>query len=62
MTVAAKRFRIGVEGATTDGREISREWLAHIADAYNPSLYTATITLEHLKSYAPEAPLTATAP
>ncbi|MBV6997580.1 GPO family capsid scaffolding protein, partial [Escherichia coli] len=26
MTVKAKRFRIGVEGATTDGREIQREW------------------------------------
>lgn len=25
MTVKAKRFRIGVEGATTDGREIQRE-------------------------------------
>ncbi|EDQ5999961.1 hypothetical protein OFN55_30685, partial [Escherichia coli] len=24
MTVKAKRFRIGVEGATTDGREIQR--------------------------------------
>lgn len=27
MTVKAKRFRIGVEGATTDGREIQRECL-----------------------------------
>ncbi|WP_410517288.1 GPO family capsid scaffolding protein [Pantoea allii] len=55
MTVAAKRFRIGVEGATTDGREISREWLVQMADAYNPSVYTATINLEHLKSYAPDS-------
>jgi len=55
MTVTAKRFRIGVEGATTDGREISREWLTQMADAYNPQVYTATINLEHLKSYAPDS-------
>lgn len=55
MTVTAKRFRIGVEGATTDGREISREWLVQMAAAYNPQVYTATINLEHLKSYAPDS-------
>ena len=27
MAVKAKRFRIGVEGATTDGREIQRDRL-----------------------------------
>ncbi|MDZ8868587.1 hypothetical protein SND54_00480, partial [Escherichia coli] len=26
----AKRFRIGVEGATTDGREIQREWFTDL--------------------------------
>ena len=35
MTVKAKRFRIGVEGATTDGREIQREWLVQMAASYN---------------------------
>lgn len=55
MTVKAKRFRIGVEGATTDGREISREWLVQMAAAYNPQIYTALINLEHLKSYAPDS-------
>ena len=55
MTVKAKRFRIGVEGATTDGREISREWLEQMAAAYNPAVYTATINLEHIKSYAPDS-------
>ncbi|WP_312060066.1 GPO family capsid scaffolding protein [Pantoea septica] len=55
MTVTAKRFRIGVEGATTDGREISREWLVQMAAAYNPQVYTALINLEHLKSYAPDS-------
>lgn len=55
MAVKAKRFRIGVEGATTDGREISREWLVQMAAAYNPAVYTATINLEHIKSYSPDS-------
>ncbi|WP_034918801.1 GPO family capsid scaffolding protein [Erwinia sp. 9145] len=52
MAVKAKRFRIGVEGATTDGREIQREWLVEMAAAYSPTVYTALINLEHLKSYS----------
>lgn len=54
MTVKAKRFRIGVEGATTDGREIQREWLEQMAASYNPAVYTALINLEHIKSYLPD--------
>lgn len=55
MTVKAKRFRIGVEGATTDGREIQREWLEQMAASYNPTFYTALINLEHIKSYSPDS-------
>lgn len=55
MTVKAKRFRIGVEGATTDGREIQRDWLIQMAASYNPSVYTAQINLEHIKSYMPDS-------
>ena len=55
MTVKAKRFRIGVEGATTDGREIQRDWLIQMAASYNPSVYTALINLEHIKSYIPDS-------
>lgn len=54
MTVTAKRFRIGVEGATTDGREISREWLVQMAASYDPAVYTASINLEHIKAYSPD--------
>ena len=61
MTVKAKRFRIGVEGATTDGREIQREWLEQMAASYNPAVYTALINLEHIKSYLPE-PIRASLP
>lgn len=55
MTVKTKRFRIGVEGATTDGREIQREWLEQMAVSYNPAVYTALINLEHIKSYHPDS-------
>ena len=55
MTAKAKRFRIGVEGATTDGREIQRDWLVQMAASYNPTVYTAQINLEHLKSYLPDS-------
>ncbi|EFF4918895.1 capsid protein [Escherichia coli] len=55
MTVKAKRFRIGVEGATTDGCEIQREWLEQMAASYNPAVYTALINLEHIKSYLPDS-------
>ncbi|WP_347290283.1 GPO family capsid scaffolding protein [Kluyvera georgiana] len=54
MTVKAKRFRIGVEGATTDGREIQRDWLIQMAASYNPAVYTAQINLEHIKGYSPD--------
>lgn len=53
MSVKAKRFRIGVEGATSDGREISRDWLVQMAASYNPEFYTAQINLEHIKAYDP---------
>ncbi|EEQ8762660.1 GPO family capsid scaffolding protein [Escherichia coli] len=55
MTVKAKRFRIGVEGTTTDGREVKREWLIQMAASYNPEVYTALINLEHIKSYLPDS-------
>lgn len=54
MTVKAKRFRIGVEGATTDGREIQRDWLVEMAASYNPTVYTALINLEHIKGFSPD--------
>ncbi|EHN8761074.1 GPO family capsid scaffolding protein [Enterobacter asburiae] len=55
MTVKVKHFRVGVEGATTDGRQIQREWLEQMAASYNPDVYTALINLEHIKSYLPDS-------
>lgn len=56
MAVKAKRFRIGVEGATTDGRTIERVWLVQMAESYDPNVYTALINLEHIKGYTPDSP------
>lgn len=56
MAKKAKRFRIGVEGATTDGREIGRIHLTQMAASYDPTMYTAMINMEHIKGYTPESP------
>lgn len=45
--------RLAVEGATTDGRVIEREWLTGAAKAFNPDVYGARINCEHVKGYAP---------
>lgn len=55
MTVKAKRFRICVEGATTDGREITREWIEQMAASYDPKVYGARINMEHIKGYFPDS-------
>lgn len=56
MATKAKRFRIGVEGATTDGRTISRDWLVQMAAQYDPAVYGARINMEHVKGYTPDSP------
>ncbi|HGY3717785.1 TPA: GPO family capsid scaffolding protein [Citrobacter gillenii] len=55
MAKKAKRFRIGVEGATTDGRKIERVHLTQMAENYDPAVYTALINMEHIKGYTPES-------
>jgi hypothetical protein len=55
----SKFFRIAVEGATTDGREIQRDWLEQMAASYNPATYTARINCEHLRGFSPETPFNA---
>lgn len=52
----AKRFRIATEGATTDGRVISREWISQMAKNYEPAMYGARINMEHIKGYTPDSP------
>ncbi|WP_392565151.1 GPO family capsid scaffolding protein [Utexia brackfieldae] len=50
----AKWFRVAVEGATTDGRKIQRDWILQMAENYSPEVYGARINIEHIKGYGPE--------
>lgn len=52
----SKFFRIGVEGATCDGRTIERQHIQEMAASYNPAVYGARINLEHIKGYTPDSP------
>jgi Phage capsid scaffolding protein (GPO) serine peptidase. len=52
-------FRVAVEGATTDGRTISRDWIEQMAAGYDPATYTARINCEHIKGFSPEPPFNA---
>lgn len=54
-----KFFRIATEGATTDGRVISRQWISQMAKNYDPKKYGARINLEHLRGVLPDGPFRA---
>lgn len=56
MPKKSKRFRVGVEGATTDGRIIERDWLTQMGASYDPTVYTALINMEHIKGYTADSP------
>ncbi|SMB82456.1 Phage capsid scaffolding protein (GPO) serine peptidase [Pasteurella testudinis DSM 23072] len=50
MSKKSKWFVVATEGATTDGRKISREWLTQMAANYDPkNTYGARINIEHIK-------------
>lgn len=55
MSQKSKFFRVATEGATTDGRTISREWLTQIAKNFNPAKFGARIWLEHLRGVYPDS-------
>lgn len=55
----SKLFRIAVEGATTDGRSISRDWITQMAKNYSPTLYGARVNLEHIRGVLPDGPFNA---
>ena len=52
----SKQFRIALEGATTDGRTIERQWIADMAANYDRNLYGARVNCEHIKSVLPDSP------
>ena len=59
MATKSKFFRVATEGATTDGRSISREQIQQMADSYNVKTYGARVWVEHLRSLLPDGPFKA---
>lgn len=55
----SKFFRVAVEGATTDGRKIERQWIEDAASSYNTNTYGARVWLEHLRSLTADGPFRA---
>lgn len=49
----SKWFRVAVEGATTDGRTIERDWITQMAATYDRTVYSARVNCEHIRGYAP---------
>lgn len=52
-------FRVAVEGATSDGRQIERAWIEQAAASYNPKTYGARIWMEHIRSSVADSPFKA---
>lgn len=53
MPTKSKLFRVATEGATTDGREITRADIEQMAKSYNPATYGARVWLEHYRGLVP---------
>lgn len=54
-----KWFRVATEGATTDGRAISRAWIEQMAKNFNPEKYGARVWLEHMRGMFADGPFKA---
>ncbi|GEN25384.1 phage capsid scaffolding protein [Halomonas cupida] len=52
-------FRVATEGATTDGREISRDQIEQMAANYNPKKYGARVWMEHMRGLFADGPFPA---
>ncbi|XEI33377.1 GPO family capsid scaffolding protein [Aeromonas veronii] len=48
-----------MSGQTTDGRNISADWLLQAAANYNPEKYGARVNLEHYRGIVPDGPFRA---
>lgn len=55
----SKFFSVATEGATADGRNISRDWIEQMAKNYDPKKYGARINLEHFRGILPDSPFKA---
>lgn len=54
-----KWFRVATEGATTDGRAISRAWIEQMASNFDPKKYGARVWLEHMRGMLADSPFKA---
>lgn len=52
-------FRVATEGATTDGRNISRDWITQMAGNYDPKKYGARVWMEHMRGLFADGPFPA---
>lgn len=59
MPQKSKFFRVALEGATTDGRAIQREWIQQMAKNFNTAKYGARVWLEHIRGTLPDSPFRA---
>ena len=59
LKTLSKFFRVALEGATTDGRNIERDQIIQMARNFNPAKYGARIWLEHIRGVLPEGPFQA---
>lgn len=51
----SKLFRVATEGATTDGRTISRAWIEQMARNFDPKKYGARVWIEHMRGLLPDS-------
>ncbi|SPJ35263.1 GPO family capsid scaffolding protein [Kushneria phyllosphaerae] len=51
--------RIATEGATTDGRTITADWLTQMAKNFDPQRYGCRVNLEHIRGLLPDSPFKA---
>lgn len=52
-------FRVATEGATTDGRNITREQINQMAKNFSPVKFGARVWLEHMRGLYPDSPFRA---
>lgn len=55
MAKKSKFFRVATAGATSDGREITRQDIEQIAKTYDPNVYGARIWVEHIRGMGPDS-------
>ncbi len=53
------KFRVATEGATTDGRTISRQWIEQMAKNFDPAKYGARVWMEHMRGMFHDGPFPA---